>query len=192
MRSLAHPLRLSIMEAFAEAPRTTKQVAELLGQPPTRLYYHVAALERAGLLRLKETRKNRGTTEKWYEVVGRSLGAGSTRVRGRRKPTEAAARRAVVVTMLEQSRQELVAAMHHRGTERPIVARLVVPMPPQRVGKMKKRLAALLHELKGEAGFAAGAGDGVERWAMTLIFAPVSPHAHRGGRLVRRGDGERH
>ena len=37
------------MELFAEAPRTTKQVAELLGEPPTRLYHHVAALERAGL-----------------------------------------------------------------------------------------------------------------------------------------------
>src|SRR3954466_541151 len=74
MRALAHPLRLRIMELFAEAPRTTKQVAELLGQPPPRLYHHVAALERAGLLRLKETRKNRGTVEKWYESISRTLG----------------------------------------------------------------------------------------------------------------------
>src|SRR3954465_12508415 len=74
MRALAHPLRLRILELFADAPRTTKQVADLLGQPPTRLYHHVAALERAGLLQLRETRKNRGTTEKWYGTPAKQLG----------------------------------------------------------------------------------------------------------------------
>src|SRR3982751_1736257 len=78
LRALAHPLRLRMMELFAESPKTTKKVAELLGQPPTRLYHHVAALERAGLLRLTETRKNRGTTEKWYESVSRTLGTAPT------------------------------------------------------------------------------------------------------------------
>src|SRR5215510_15903501 len=73
LRALAHPLRLRMLELFAEAPRTTKQVADLLGEPPTRLYHHVAALERAGLLRLRETRKNRGTVEKWYEAIARSF-----------------------------------------------------------------------------------------------------------------------
>src|SRR5437764_897549 len=74
LRALAHPLRLRLLELFAEAPRTTKQVADLLGEPPTRLYHHVAALERAGLLRLTATRKNRGTTEKWFEAVSRTMG----------------------------------------------------------------------------------------------------------------------
>src|SRR5438105_13337960 len=73
MRALAHPLRLRIMELFAGQPRTTKQVAELLGEPPTRLYHHVAALERAGLSRLTETRKKRGTLERWHEAAARSL-----------------------------------------------------------------------------------------------------------------------
>src|SRR3954447_5228118 len=75
MRALAHPLRLRILELFAETPRTTKQVADLLGQPPTRLYHHVAALERVGWLELRETRKNRGTIEKWYGTPAKRLGA---------------------------------------------------------------------------------------------------------------------
>src|ERR1041385_3929203 len=66
LRALAHPLRLRMMELFAESPKATKQGAELLGQPPPRLYHHVAALERSGLLVLTETRQNRGTVEKWY------------------------------------------------------------------------------------------------------------------------------
>src|ERR1043166_7584467 len=73
LRALAHPLRLRMMELFAESPKTTKQVAELLGQPPTRLYHHVAALERSGLLVLKETRQNRGTVEKWYAGVAQQV-----------------------------------------------------------------------------------------------------------------------
>src|SRR5262245_32807602 len=68
MRALAHPLRLRICQALAERPRTTKQVAALLGEPPTRLYHHVHALERAGLLKLRETRQKRGTHEKYYEL----------------------------------------------------------------------------------------------------------------------------
>src|SRR3954464_5658697 len=89
LRALAHPLRLRMMELFAESPKTTKQVADLLGAPPTRLYHHVAALERAGLLVLKETRQNRGAVEKWYASVSRQLGT-STRRAGSR-----ASRRAV-------------------------------------------------------------------------------------------------
>src|SRR3954453_6620842 len=67
MRALSHPLRVRLLELFAEGPRTTKQAAEALGESPTKLYHHVAALERAGLVRLRETRQNRGTTEKYFE-----------------------------------------------------------------------------------------------------------------------------
>src|SRR5437868_10166113 len=113
MRALAHPLRLRILEAFAEAPRTTKQVAELLGQPPTRLYHHVAALERAGLLRLVETRQNRGTTEKWYEAAARTMGNATTlserTAKTRTRKSQRDATRAMALTVLEQSRQEIVA-----------------------------------------------------------------------------------
>src|SRR6478736_2011528 len=107
MRALAHPLRLRILEVFIERPRTTKQVAELLGEPPTRLYHHVAALERAGLVVLMETRQNRGAIEKWYGSVAPQLpGTGSRRrndAAGRR------ARRAVAATVFEQAKQELMA-----------------------------------------------------------------------------------
>lgn len=178
MRALAHPLRLRIMEALAEMPRTTKQVAELLGQPPTRLYHHVAALERAGLVRLKETRKNRGTTEKWYEAV--SFRLPSRREGTRKKPKESAARRAVAMTVLEQSRQEVVAAMHHRGGERPILARLVVVAPPHRIGELRTRLYETLETMKRDfERNTERVDDDVERWAMTLTFTPMSPRKSR-------------
>src|SRR5258706_13770453 len=74
LRALAHPLRLKLIEHFAHGPRTTMQVAALIGEPPTRLYHHVNALERAGILHLKRTRQVRGTTEKYFEVAKRRFG----------------------------------------------------------------------------------------------------------------------
>src|SRR3982751_5112700 len=71
MRALSHPLRIRLLELFAEKPRTTKQAAEVLGEAPTRLYHHVAALERAGLIRLRETRPVRGAVEKYFEATAK-------------------------------------------------------------------------------------------------------------------------
>lgn len=69
VKALTHPLRQRILERFAQRARTTKQVADELGEKPTRLYHHVSVLERAGLIRLVETRPKRGTTEKYFAAV---------------------------------------------------------------------------------------------------------------------------
>lgn len=184
IRALAHPLRLRLMEVFSEAPRTTKQVADLLGEPPTRLYHHVAALERAGLLRLKETRPNRGTTEKWYEATNWSMGLSVVRPRGAksRSKRESSARRALAMSVLTQSRQEMVAAMAVRGRERPMLGRLVVVAPAARLSALRRRLFNVLKEIReefeAEDGKASARAE-VERWALTLTFVPVSPSPRR-------------
>jgi predicted ArsR family transcriptional regulator len=167
------------MELFVEAPRTTKQVADLLGEPPTRLYHHVAALERAGLLRLKETRRNRGATEKWYEATSRTMGWSGVRPGGARSRSkrESAARRALAMSVLTQSRQEMVAAMAIRGRERPMLARVVVVAPSTRLSEFRRRLFNMLKEIReefeAEDRNASPAAE-VDRWALTLTFAPVS------------------
>jgi DNA-binding transcriptional ArsR family regulator len=74
MKVLADPLRIRMLELFGEE-RTTKQVAEMLGQPPTRLYHHVAALERMGLVRLTRTQQRRGALEKYFLAVARAFTA---------------------------------------------------------------------------------------------------------------------
>ena len=176
LRALAHPLRLRIIEVFAEAPRTTKQVADLLGQPPTRLYHHVAALERAGLLRLKETRKNRGTVEKWFEATARTFGEHGRGSTGSKRGENRATKRAVVMTVLEQSRQEVIDALMAGAAEPPLLARLLMVAPPSLMPAIRERLYAFLKEVQTEYNCAADAvpSEEMERWAMTLTFAPVS------------------
>jgi len=179
LRALAHPLRLRILELFAEAPRTTKQVAELLGQPPTRLYHHVAALERVGLLKLKETRKNRGTVEKWFESTARTMsGAGPSRTSSGK---QSAATRGLAMALLEQSRQEVLTALSTKGSEAPLVARLVVVAPADRERELRKRLYDMVQEIQREFGDETDVPDErCERWAMTVTFAPCdAPAASR-------------
>ena len=170
------------MELFAEAPRTTKQVAELLGEPPTRLYHHVAALERAGLLKLKETRKNRGTVEKWYESIARTLSGATTAraaARGGKQSVAASARRGVAMTVLEQSRQEVVKAMTTPGGEPPLLARLVMVAPAAKERELRSRLFEFVKEVQRdfqcEDTVAPDDAASYERWAMTVTFAPVTP-----------------
>ena len=168
LRALAHPLRLRMMELFAEAPKTTKQVADILGEPPTRLYHHVAALERAGLLVLRETRQNRGAVEKWYAAVSQQMrtsakGAGSR-----------ASRRALAATVLEQAKQEIV-SVPPGAKEAALLARLIVAMPRRRIAEVRKRMYQAIQSMREEFGpedDAAPAAD-CERWAVTLAFAPV-------------------
>ena len=185
LRALAHPLRLRMMELFAETPRTTKQVAELLGQPPTRLYHHVAALERAGLLVLTERRQNRGAVEKWYTGVAQQIQAGV-----RQTGTAArAARRAVAATALEQARQELL-AMPHGGREAALLTRLVVVAPPAKIPVIRQWLFDAIQRLRTEFAIDdpadATSDDQCERWALTLAFAPVRPPAEPQRRRRRR------
>ena len=179
LRALAHPLRLRMMELFAESPRTTKQVAELLGEPPTRLYHHVAALERAGLLQLKETRPNRGVIEKWYTSAAQQIQDSP-----RRRESDTArrrARRAVAVTALEQAKQEIMAIP--AGAKEPaLLTRLVIVATPSQVSAVKQWLMDALDELRREFQADDASGEAAiekcERWALTLAFAPTTT-AHR-------------
>lgn len=174
-----------MMELFAESPKTTKQVAELLEQPPTRLYHHVAALERAGLLVLTERRQNRGAVEKWYAGVAQQIQAG-VRQKG---DAARAARRAVAVTVLEQARQELL-AIPPGAKEAALLTRLIVVASPSQIPKIRAWLLGAVERLRTEFELddesPGTSQDQCERWALTLAFAPVRPPAEPKRRRRRK------
>jgi DNA-binding transcriptional ArsR family regulator len=173
MRAVAHPLRLRLVELFADGPRTTKQAALALGLPPTRLYHHVHALERAGLLRLRETRRKRGTEERYYETAetllkGRPLtGAREAGV----EPT------AVALSVIEAARLEVAMLRGpRRGGERGLIARLRISSPE--TGKRLKRdLRALLRRLQpaeeGDSSAQPRRASAGAAWSLTLLLLPV-------------------
>jgi len=73
MRALAHPLRLQILDLLANEPRTNKQVATALGEPPSRVHFHVRELLAAGLIDLVDQRPKGGVLEKYYRAAARQI-----------------------------------------------------------------------------------------------------------------------
>jgi len=71
VKLLASDLRLRILGEFADAELTAKQVAERLGEPPTKLYRHVDALAQHGLIVPTRSEQKRGTTQKFYRAIAR-------------------------------------------------------------------------------------------------------------------------
>jgi DNA-binding transcriptional ArsR family regulator len=110
MKVLADPRRIRILELLCEE-RTTKQVAEILGEPPTRLYHHVAALERVGLIRLARTRQRRGALEKYYVAVAKAFSADPRLFTSRRAPQAAAAAQSLATQVLDLTGDDLRALL---------------------------------------------------------------------------------
>lgn len=67
-------LRTRIMHEMAHEPRTVHQVAEALGVPFTRLYYHIKMLETHNLIRVVDVVQLAGAIEeKYYQVTARQF-----------------------------------------------------------------------------------------------------------------------
>lgn len=75
VRLLSDPLKLQLLQAFAESAKTTKQVAAELGESVTKLYRHVDALHDSGLLEVVEEKQKRGTIERTFRAVAQRFEA---------------------------------------------------------------------------------------------------------------------
>jgi DNA-binding transcriptional ArsR family regulator len=184
VRALAHPLRIRLFEAFARGPKTTKQAAEMLGLPPTRLYHHAQALERAGLIKLKETRPNRGTVEKHYEAVAEQLsldpdvfkGAAGKRVGG------AGSGAALASRVLDLAKDDLESSLRAKASGRvadtpPMALRVGIRAPARKVAAVHRQLLRFVEKIKREAGKDDGTGPCVDA-SLTIAFVPsIAPVA---------------
>jgi len=163
VRILAQPLRLKLLEHFAHCPMTTRQVAAKMGVPATRLYHHVNALERVGLIRLKETRPVRGTIEKYYEAVARKMVVGAN-VFGDAKGGLSD----VLASVMDEARRDLEAALERKDTTpdtlKPIALRAIVHGSPPELARLRKKLLETLQKAPPRK------GSGAKAW-ITMVFA---------------------
>ncbi len=81
LRAISDPLRLRIVDALAQRALTATGLGEALGLPANKAHYHVRELEKAGLVRLVETRERGGILEKYYRAVARTLDVPSSLLR---------------------------------------------------------------------------------------------------------------
>src|SRR5215831_8485479 len=69
--ALLKPRRLEILKQLGE-PHSCLELAELLEDTPQKIYYHVKALEQAGLVEKVSERRIRGILEGFYQARARS------------------------------------------------------------------------------------------------------------------------
>ncbi|MFD8421747.1 ArsR/SmtB family transcription factor [Streptomyces sp. NPDC059466] len=66
-KALADPLRIRLLEALWETPRSARELADRADLPADRLYYHLGQLEQAGLIEISAYRPlPRGRVERVY------------------------------------------------------------------------------------------------------------------------------
>jgi DNA-binding transcriptional ArsR family regulator len=180
VKVLADPLRIRILEQLCTEERTTKQVAKILGEKPTKLYHHVDALARVGLIRLTRTRQNRGTIEKYYMAVARQF-------RGDSRMFSAAdlgsveggdALQAMISTVFERTSDEMRELIAQgRGKEgieeQGVLSYLEIQTDRKHGRRIQARLMKLLKSL--EDPHAGGEKPGGRSYRLTIAFYPIEP-----------------
>ncbi len=69
--ALLKPLRIALLRQL-DRPRTCAELGAHFGETPQKIYYHVKALEQAGLVEKVSERRVRGTVEGSYRATARS------------------------------------------------------------------------------------------------------------------------
>ncbi|HET6372853.1 MAG TPA: winged helix-turn-helix domain-containing protein [Candidatus Polarisedimenticolia bacterium] len=176
MKALANPLRIRIMELFCQE-RTTKQVAGILKQPPTRLYHHVSALERVGLIRLARTQQRRGALEKYYLAVAKTFSADSRLFSSSATAEVKEATGDVAAQLLENTTADLRALIERGGEgleglkQAGLLTYLEVRASPKELKAIRDKLMKVIKISSREA---PKAGAASSSYRLTIAFFPLA------------------
>ncbi len=180
VKALAHPLRMRILETLVVSdPMTTKQVAEALGEKPTRLYHHVDKLEKVGLIRLTHTRQNRGATEKYYEAVARSFSAGAELFSDDSTEDRENAFIPMIRTVFDNTTNELmrlVAAQESAKLieDEGVMSYIEIHMTQEEVAKVQQKLQDVLEYLQSSEDPEASLDkENLRKYRLTLAYYPL-------------------
>jgi predicted ArsR family transcriptional regulator len=181
VRALADPFRVQLVAAFAQGPRTTKQVADSMGVSPTKFYRHVAILEAAGLLKRTHSAQKRGTVEQYFVAVARHLAVDPTLFEGDEHDEVLARFRETIGQSLDSAASEMLRTLRAQQECAPateplqmVVSRFATRLSPERLSELTERLRAWIDEARYES------DDGVP-YACFLSLYPVAPPPSRDG-----------
>jgi len=164
LRLLSDPLKLSLIQVFAEAEGTVASAAEALGEPQTKLYRHVDALLEAGLIEVTRERPKRGTVERWFRTVARRF----TVADGLLSSEESGAEAESVRNLLRGAEAEILQALQDKDEAvAPTVARARAHVSPAQLEGLRERLFAWLEALEEEDSDEA---ESVEVGAMIALY----------------------
>ncbi len=188
LKALSDPLRRRILECFSAAPVTTKQVADQIGENPTKLYHHVEKLLKAGLIELVETKQNRGTIERYYQAAAKKFAVDQQLLAPSPKARVAVGElQAMVVNALQASLSD--ARENFPDLKKLGPASLPIAMKQARIRTSQKKILKLVQKLQkfGEECQAAHDETGELEYNLTLTFFPIKTEA-----VTRRDESQAH
>jgi len=139
VRLLSDPLKLQLIQAFAEDPKTTKQVAAELGESVTKLYRHVDALFDAGLLEIAGEKQKRGTIERTFRAVAHRFEADHSLFSGDGTADGVGTARDILRTV-EGEILDVLANASPGEEEEALLMRLHCKASPQRIAELRRTL----------------------------------------------------
>lgn len=73
VKAISDPYRMKIIKQFKDEDKalTVKELADLLGEVPAKVHYHVKKLEKVGILHLTRTGEVNGIITKYYELTAK-------------------------------------------------------------------------------------------------------------------------
>jgi predicted ArsR family transcriptional regulator len=174
-RLLCDPFKLRLLEQFANAPVTTKQVADRIGEKAPRLYRHVDALADEGLLQLIEERPKRGTVERYYQSVAERFEVAPDLFSTPATDDESAFQ--LIRSVLQETESELQFVSDHQADLAPdeerhaLFLRLTVTARPEDLEVLQQKLMVWLEEANA-ANIDDEDADNLETYAGLLAFYP--------------------
>lgn len=73
IKALSSPYRISIIEAFNGEEATAKHISTKIGEPHSKVNYHIKLLAKVGLLQLVKESPKYGVIEKYYQPIAKSF-----------------------------------------------------------------------------------------------------------------------
>ena len=172
VRLLSDPLKLRLIQAFAEAERTTKDVSEAIGEPVTKLYRHVDALHDAGLLEVTKEQRKRGTIERTFRAVAQRFEADHSLF----NDEQGGAGQDAARDMLRISETEILNVLANArddDEEKAIIMRIRGKATREKIAELRQTLQAWLESVPNDD--ADGAEDGEEFGGLVAFYEIDEP-----------------
>ena len=166
VRLLSDPLKLQLLQAFAESARTTKEVAGELGESVTKLYRHVDALHDSGLLTVVEEKQKRGTIERTFRAVAQRFEADQSLFADEAGEEGANAAR----EMLRVVEAEIIDVLNNAGdgdNDEPVLFRIRGRASPEKIAELRAMLNEWVDSVPGSD---AASDDDAEEFGGLIAF----------------------
>lgn len=185
LRMMSDPLRLRILQSLAERrgrPTTVKEVAQRLGTPATKLYYHVNLLEERGLVRVHDSRVVSGIIEKSYVPTAQSYAVDKNLFALGGEEAAAATTQSLTSLFsnvaMEVQRSISTAPRTADGgapdTGRLIASKTLARVSHERAIEFRSRLKALIEEFDGADVIDDAEAAGLPTYSLVVAYYPLA------------------